>query len=82
MQLTSYGSQQDYQGACSYGTNFANTVNLPWRTGVPHTVALNADQFGGGLACGMCILYRGTGTGLGTVPVSTDEWIYGLVTNM
>lgn len=80
--LTSYGTGNDYQGACSYGANFANTVDLPWRTGTDLTLALNNDQFGGSAACGLCVMYRGLGSGLGTVPIPTDQWTFGLVTNI
>lgn len=82
LQLTSYGTGNDYQGACSYGANFANTVDLPWRTGTDLTLALNNDQFGGSAACGLCVMYRGLGSGLGTVPIPTNQWTFGLVTNM
>ena len=46
------------------------------------TVAMNDDQFAGGAACGLCVMFRGTGTGIGTVPVSTNEWTFALVTNV
>ena len=81
LQLSSYGTGSDSAGTCSYGANFADTVNLDWSTGTELTVAMNDDQFDGGLACGLCVMFRGTGTGIGTDPVSTDKWQFALVTN-
>ena len=47
----------------------ANTDDLPWSTGLTMTVAMNDDQFGSSVACGMCITFQGTGTGIGTEPI-------------
>ena len=33
------------------------------------TVAMNDDQFGSSVACGMCVTFQGTGTGIGTMPI-------------
>lgn len=82
-QGTFYGQQdgQDAQGTCSYNENFANTVKLPWSTGVDNTIALNDAQFANSGGCGLCIKYRGTGAGLGTTPLSTTEWKTAFVNN-
>ena len=34
-------------------------------------VAINAAQFGGSQACGLCVAYQGTGTGVGGTPIPT-----------
>lgn len=79
---TSYGSGQDNQGTCSYGSNMANTDGLPWSSGLTMTVAMNDDQFGSSVACGMCITFQGTGTGIGTMPIpGRGDWLTALVTN-
>lgn len=72
-QATFYGHEegQDTQGACSFSENFANTNNLPWTKGISNTIALNDAQFANGAACGMCVMYQGTGEGLGTTPLAT-----------
>lgn len=69
LQGTSYGAGQDSQGTCSYGSNMANTNDLPWKSGLSMTVAMNDDQFGSSVACGMCITFQGTGSGIGTMPI-------------
>lgn len=68
-QGTSYGAGQDNQGTCSYGSNMANTNDLPWSNGLTMTVAMNDDQFGSSVSCGMCVTFQGTGTGIGTMPI-------------
>lgn len=79
---TSYGAGQDDQGTCSYGTNMANTDSLPWSSGLTMTVAMNDPQFGASVACGMCITFQGTGTGIGTEPIpGGTAWQTALVTN-
>lgn len=79
---TSYGAGQDDQGTCSYGNNMANTNGLPWSNGLTMTVAMNDPQFDGSVACGMCITFQGTGTGIGTEPIpGGTEWQTALVTN-
>jgi len=82
-EATFYGHQegQDAAGACSYSENFANTNSLPWSTGISTTIALNDAQFEAGLACGMCIMYQGTGEGIGTTPLAGDRWYRGFVNN-
>ena len=57
------GVGQNAQGACSYGSNGANSLNLTWTQGNQNTVALNDQQFNASNTCGMCIKYRGLGTG-------------------
>ena len=47
----------------------ANTDGLPWSNGLTMTVAMNDPQFDGSVACGMCITFQGTGTGIGTEPI-------------
>lgn len=59
-----------------------DTNSLPWTKGVSTTVALNDAQFANGAACGLCIMYQGTGEGLGTTPLGTgDRWYRGFVNN-
>ena len=72
-QATFYGHEegQDAQGACSFSENFANTNGLPWTKGISNTIALNDAQFANGAACGMCVMYQGTGEGIGTTPLAT-----------
>jgi hypothetical protein len=71
-QGTIYGKGQNSKGACSYGTNFADTTGLPWSsppkgasdggTGYPMTfIAMNAPQFALTASCGTCVWFRGTG---------------------
>ena len=83
LQGTYYGQQgdQDSAGTCSYGSAKSNTLDLQWTAGIRNTVALNADQFQQGLACGTCLYYRGTGGGIGTTPLPSD-WQLGFVGNM
>ena len=83
VQATYYGQQgnQDGKGACSYGADVSNTMNLEWTSGIQNSIALNTEQFEGGLACGLCIYYRGTGQGIGTTPVPAD-WQFAFVNNM
>lgn len=82
-EATFYGHEegQDAQGACSFSENFANTNNLPWTKGISNTIALNDAQFANGAACGMCVMYQGTGEGIGTTPLATDKWYRGFVNN-
>ena len=80
MQGTFYGLSSDNQGACGFSGNGANSLGLPWSTGTTLTVAINDDQFSGGITCGMCIKFRGTGTGIGTQPIP-QTWQYALVDN-
>jgi hypothetical protein len=72
LQGTIYGFGQNSKGACSYGSNFADTTGLPWSsapagssdggTGLATTfIALNAPQFELTASCGTCIWFRGTG---------------------
>ena len=83
MQGTFYGQQdgQDAAGACSYSANFANSNKLPWSSNADSTLALNDAQWDGGAGCGLCVRYRGTGSGIGTTPLSTTEWKTGFVNN-
>lgn len=69
LQGTSYGEGEDSKGTCSYGTNMANTNDLPWSNGLTMTVAMNDAQFGSSVSCGMCVTFQGTGTGIGTMPI-------------
>ena len=82
MQGTFYGQQadQDERGTCSFGRNFANTMHLPWSNGTHNTVALNDNMFSTSLPCGTCILYRGTGQGIGTTPIP-QNWTRAIVNN-
>jgi len=79
-QGTFYGLGQDSQGTCSFSQNFANTNDLPWSTGTALTLALNNDQFANSAGCGMCVMYRGTGAGLGTTPIPAT-YTMGFVNN-
>ena len=80
LQGTYYGLGSDNQGACGYGPSAANSTSMPWSTGTALTVAINDDQYSGGITCGICIKFRGTGTGIGTQPIP-QTWQYALVTN-
>lgn len=68
-------------GTCSYGSAKSDTLTLPWSKDVNAYMALNAAQFQEGLACGMCLYFRGTGGGLGTTPLQAD-WQFGFVDNL
>lgn len=83
IQATFYGQDpmQDGMGKCSFSENYANTNHLPWTRGIAGTVALNKADFDDGKSCGMCIMYRGTGRGTGTTPLSTQYWAMGFVNN-
>lgn len=83
VQGTFYGQQsgQNDWGACSYGKSVSNTLGLQWHTGVEANIALNNAQFQGGLACGMCLYFRGTGQGIGVTPLPTS-WQFGFVDNL
>ena len=35
-------------------------------------MAINAAQYGGSQSCGLCVAYRGTGTGTGGTPIPTS----------
>ena len=52
-----------------------------WTAGTMVTIAMNHDQFNGGKGCGTCIMYRGTGGGVGVTPLSTTQWTMGIVNN-
>ncbi|KAK9854210.1 hypothetical protein WJX84_008056 [Apatococcus fuscideae] len=78
---TYYGPGGDAQGTCSWGPNFANTLGLPATANAATTIALNDVDFSAGLACGMCVMFIGTGGGIGTTPISTTTWTLGQVTN-
>ena len=82
-QATYYGQQvdQDEAGTCSFGRNLANTMKMPWTSDVRHSVALNDNMFNDSLPCGTCIMYRGTGQGLGTTPIPTTNWTKAIVNN-
>ena len=79
MQGTFYGPGGDAQGACSYGPNFANTLGLPATANTQNTIAMNDADFSTGLTCGMCIMYKGTGSGIGLTPLSTTTWTFAQV---
>ena len=83
MQGTYYGQQgnQNAAGTCSYGSDNANTMGLEWTSGTQATIALNANQFQQGLACGLCMYFRGTGGGIGTTPIPAD-WQFAIVDNL
>ena len=51
----------------------ANTDGLPWSSGLTMTIAMNDDQFGNSVACGMCVTFQGTGTGIGTEPIPGES---------
>ena len=80
LQGTFYGAGQDDQGTCSFSQNFANTNLLPWTNGAKLTLALNNNQFDNSAACGLCLMFRGTGAGLGTTPIPA-EYTLGFVNN-
>lgn len=80
---TFYGQDpdQDAQGACSFNENYANIMSYPWHQGTMVTIALNREQFDNSRGCGLCIMYRGTGGGIGVTPLSTTQWTMGIVNN-
>lgn len=82
-QATFYGQDpdQDAKGACSFNENYANIMSYPWHQGTMVTIALNREQFDNSRGCGMCIMYRGTGGGIGVTPPSTTQWTMGIVNN-
>ena len=55
-------------------------MGLPWSSGTSLTVAVNDFQYADGLSCGMCVKFRGVGTGIGTEPLP-QQWQYAVVTN-
>ncbi|KAL3139257.1 hypothetical protein ABBQ32_006023 [Trebouxia sp. C0010 RCD-2024] len=55
-------------------------MDMPWSTGTTMTVAINDFQFASSLSCGMCVKFRGVGTGIGTQPLP-QQWQYAVVTN-
>eukprot|EP00884_Botryococcus_braunii_P000758 jgi/Botrbrau1/10683/Bobra.139_2s0013.1 len=91
---TFYGQQsgQNDLGECSFGEAKANTLGLPWSTGVFSFIAMNDEQWEYAGACGLCIMYRGLGDSprckssipgeerCGTTPITSD-WKMGLVDN-
>ena len=79
-QATFYGKDGDKDGACGYSASKANSMSLPWASGTTLTVAINDFQFASALSCGMCVKFRGVGTGIGTQPVP-QQWQYAVVTN-
>lgn len=83
LQGTFYGQQggQNDWATCSYGSKVSNTLKLDWANNVAANVAMNDCQFQEGLACGMCLYFRGTGRGLGMTPLSI-EWQFGFVDNL
>ena len=83
VQGTFYGQQQvqDGGGTCSLSENYANTNHYPWTNGITGTLALNGNDFGDSGGCGMCVMYRGLGGGMGTTPVPTTGWAMGFVNN-
>lgn len=83
VQGTFYGqdSDQDAKGACSFNENYANIMSYDWHQGTMVTIALNREQFDNSRGCGLCIMYRGTGGGIGVTPMSTTQWTMGIVNN-
>ena len=79
LQATFYGPGGDAEGTCSWGPNFANTLGLPATANTANTIAMNDVDFSAGLACGMCVMYIGTGGGIGTTPISTTTWTFAQV---
>lgn len=62
-----YYGQHGGAGHCSM--QFTDSAQLPWTTGVSYFVALNRPQYNDSLPCGTCVALRGTGPGIGTLPV-------------
>lgn len=83
VQGTFYGQDpdQDAKGACSFNENYANIMSYDWHQGTMVTIALNREQFDNSRGCGLCIMYRGTGGGIGVTPMSTTQWTMGIVNN-
>ena len=63
---TYYG---DHGGAGHCSMQFTDSAKLPWTNGVSYFVALNRPQYNDSLPCGTCIALRGTGPGVGTLPI-------------
>ena len=80
LQGTYYGTNGNVNGSCGFGGNGANSLKMPWTSGTTMTVAVNDDQFAEGLTCGLCIKFRGIGTGIGTQPIP-QTWTNAIVDN-
>jgi hypothetical protein len=82
-QGTFYGQQsgQADGGACSFGAKFSNSLGLSWKQGVQTYIAINLAQYNNSMGCGQCLMYRGTGSGIGMTPITSD-WKMGLVDNV
>lgn len=67
-----------YESAPAIG---ASTVKqLPWTSGIQTFVAINNPQYNNSLTCGQCLVYQGTGPGLGTTPI-VEMPTYGFVSD-
>lgn len=65
-----------YYGAGEHGTCSYAPPGLPPAAWHIRRVALNAPQFFGSLACGMCFKVHGTGQGLGNSPIRGDFFVF------
>lgn len=59
---------------CGFQPTVANATGpvYAFPQGVTQKVALNWQQWGDGIACGLCIAYRGTGGGSGSTPLPSN----------
>lgn len=71
---TYYGSRQRGFGHCSF--HFQDFGNSPGYPGTP--LAINAAQYTGTSVCGLCVRFRGLGSGLGGNPIS-QNWQPGFI---
>ncbi|KAK9823091.1 hypothetical protein WJX72_000218 [[Myrmecia] bisecta] len=74
---TYYGNNGG-SGHCSF--SFSNSQVLSWASGITNRVAINSNLYLGSGTCGLCVAYRGLGTGVGNTPVPS-QWQYALVSN-
>ena len=74
LQGTYYGFRDRGFGHCSF--HFHGFGKAPAYAGVP--LAINAAQYTGTSICGLCVRFRGTGSGAGGNPISAD-WQPGFI---
>ena len=77
---TYYGAGGSIGGSCSLDRT--NSLNLASALNI-NTVAMNAPQYDGSEACGMCVMYRGTNPSCNTCGLTPilSAWQYAIVTN-
>ncbi|XP_067664679.1 expansin-YoaJ-like [Haliotis asinina] len=60
-------------GSCQMGPEFPPVATHPR---IKSLVAINAEQYSGSLACGMCFRVLGTGVGTGSDPIKGDFYVF------